>query len=145
MRRIRWDRSYILDQGKIQPNIFGPVYTTEYHTVIVLVPNSPQDFTNRTGWTDISDGHIVATLSGQPSEGQSPAHLLWESTLSIRQIGKATKSEFNPQRISTPDGMTDTQFISSLINAAAAYHNDAQYNLLPIEEEGITATRLHPA
>jgi RHS repeat-associated protein len=126
-----------LGSRQIQPNIFGPVYTTEYHTVIVLVPNSPQDFTNRTGWTDISDGHIVATLSGQPSEGQSPATFFGESTLIYTPNWKSDQIQnLILQRISTPDGMTDTQFISSLINAAAAYHNDAQYNLLPIEEGG---------
>lgn len=109
-----------------------------HHTVIVLMPDDPSSFTNRTGWNALSNGGIISTLSGQPSAGASWATFTGQSKLvytpnwSSDQIQNLTQL----QRIPTPNGMTDTQHINALINAAGNYNNSAQYVLTPVEFGG---------
>ncbi|MDZ4210365.1 MAG: RHS repeat-associated core domain-containing protein, partial [Methylotenera sp.] len=109
-----------------------------YHTVLVLMPNNPQDFANRSGWQTLSNGQIISTLSGQPKDGFSVATLTGQSKLNYTpnfpkdQIQNLTEL----QRISTPKGMTDTQFISGLIQTAGSYQNNVQYNLVPEKQGG---------
>ncbi len=103
------------------------------HTVTVLIPDNPKDFSNRTGWKDLGNGYIISTLSAQPSTGQKLGTALGEGKLIYTpnwpqdQIQNLTEL----QRIPTPAGMTDTQFISGLINSAGQYRNTAPYNLTP--------------
>lgn len=104
-----------------------------HHTVIVLIPNNPGDFSNRTGWKDLGNGYIISTLSGQPKDGATQTTFTGQSKLTYTpnwpqdQIQNLTEL----QRIPTPTGMTDTQHISGLINSAASYRNTARYTLTP--------------
>lgn len=103
------------------------------HTVTVLIPDNPKDFSNRTGWKDLGNGYIISTLSGHPKDGFTAVTLAGQSKLIYTpnhpddQIQNLTQL----QRIPTPKGMTDTQFISGLINSAGQYRNTAPYNLRP--------------
>jgi uncharacterized protein RhaS with RHS repeats len=108
-----------------------------HHTVTVLIPNTPSDFTDRTGWNNYGNNGIVSTLSGQPSAGTSWATFTGQSKLLYTPNWKADQVQnLSLQLVPTPDGMTDTQFISQLINSAASYKNNAQYNLTPAEQGG---------
>ena len=112
-----------------------------HHTVILMIPDNPKDFGNRTGWKDMGNGYISSTLSGQPSEGDQ-----WITAIPSNPDNKLIYTPNHPsdqiqnltelQRIPTPNGMTDTQHISGLIKSAASYKNNAQYNLAPVEEGG---------
>jgi len=99
------------------------------HTAIVLQPDNPGDF-------DFPNN--TSTLGGQPGGS-------WWTSWSI--YGNLQSSPNNPgdspgtachpgplknlTLVPTPPGMTDTQFINSLLNAADSYQNNQPYNPFP--------------
>jgi RHS repeat-associated protein len=99
------------------------------HTAIVLQPDNPADF---------NFSNNTSTLGGQPGGS-------WWTSWSI--FGNLRSSPDNPgdspgtpcqpgplknlTLVPTPPGMTDTQFINSLINAADSYKNNLPYGLFP--------------
>jgi RHS repeat-associated protein len=100
------------------------------HTAIVLVPDNPSDFAN---------SPIPSTLGGQPfgSWSQS-ASIVWgnlQSSPDNPGDSPGTLCKPGPLQnltpVPTPPGMTDTQFINALINAANAYNNDEPYDPFP--------------
>ena len=99
------------------------------HTAIVLQPDNPADFNFRNN---------TSTLGGQPGGS-------WWTSWSI--FGNLRSSPNNPgdspgtacqpgplknlTLVPTPPGMTDTQFIKSLINASNSYQNNQPYDPFP--------------
>ena len=109
-----------------------------YHTAIVLIPNNPEDFSSQPGWTDLGGSSILSTLSAQPSTGFTAGTLFGQgnliSTPNWPNDQFQNLSQYVP--IQTPNGMTDTQFINALINAAGSYNNSAQYFPSTVEQGG---------
>ncbi len=101
---------------------------TSYHLSVVLIPDRPQDFKDRTGWTPGADGKISATLGGQPSSGNLIS--------SPNNPGDRLEKGAFQQDISAPEGMSDTDFVNRLIGAAGSYKDDLKYEIIPGKEGG---------
>lgn len=98
-----------------------------YHLNIVMIPNNPQAFTNPQGWSNLGNGYKIATLGGQPGGSTSLGNLVSSPNDPGDSIFNATFL----QRVETPKGMTDTQFINRLIRAANSYTGNLNYDLIP--------------
>ncbi|MBI3560644.1 MAG: type IV secretion protein Rhs [Gammaproteobacteria bacterium] len=126
------------------------VGSPEYHTVLVLIPDAPQAYSNRTGWSSLSNGYdgpganagvpyVVATLAGEPSidgfdyrVAVGLSNLIYTPNDPRDSMDNLTRYNLVP----TPLNMSDTQFINNLINAAGSYDNSQQYFPLPVEFGG---------
>jgi hypothetical protein len=98
------------------------------HLSLQLQPNSPRDFTDLKGWTAGPGGSLKATLGGQPERPFPPFGNLFSSPNYPDDTSNRTPHRI---RVPTPCGMTDTQFINSLIFAAGSYQNNRPYSLSP--------------
>lgn len=109
--------------GHIAGGVAG-LYTqpTSFHFSIVLRPNNPSDFSNRTGWQNDQYG-MLSTLGGQPSF-LAFGNLLYKPNYEGDHPGRGSTWIEVP----TPRGMTDTEFINRLIQAANCYKNDLPYS-----------------
>jgi RHS repeat-associated protein len=105
----------------------------ENHAAIVLRPDDPSQFSGQPWFT--RTGGQEATLGGQ-AWGTGSNHTWWPTPFG-RLHGVANFPGDNPRNLSNltpvscPTGMNDTQFITSLINAASRYDNNAPYDPLP--------------
>jgi uncharacterized protein RhaS with RHS repeats len=136
--------SYALDNpvGNVDPSGLA-VYVGEHgaffdwvpgnHTAIVLQPDNPADFANNQTF----NGASQATLGGQPGAGVQNGNA--PNLISFPNYpGDNPGTDCHPGRLKnltlvpTPAGMTDTQFIQSLINAAGSYQNNQAYALFPV-------------
>lgn len=123
--------------GHIAATPLGKITSpSSYHLGIVLMPDSPQDFTNRSGWKVASDGKISATLGGQCCKDSSLLDPLGKLQSAPNYAGDSLANGTFSQVVPTPKGMTDTQFISGLINAANSYGNDLNYDATPSKDGG---------
>jgi RHS repeat-associated protein len=121
------DGRRVVISGHIAAAPFGYATSpTSYHLSIVLIPDKPQDFADRTGWVTGANGSISATLGGQPSSGMLEGRL--------NQPGDQLEKGSFQQEVSAPQGMSDTQFINRLIESAGSYKNDLRYEKLPSSE-----------
>ena len=98
------------------------------HTAIVLQPNNPADF---------NFPNNTSTLGGQPG-GKSTSGSMYGNLHSAPNYpGDSPGTECHPGPLNnltivpTPQGMTDTQFINALINAANSYQNNLTYDPIP--------------
>jgi RHS repeat-associated protein len=119
--------------GHIAVSPFGNLTSPpSVHITLVVIPDRPQDFTNKSGWNTLSGDKIFATIGAQPGG---------KAGLDAGPLGNL-KTEFNysgdqpshlgfMQAVPTPKGMTDTEFISKLINSASSYKNDKNYDVFP--------------
>ncbi|MHB1260047.1 RHS repeat domain-containing protein [Thiobacillus sp.] len=90
-----------------------------YHLNIVLIPDDPSKFTNSKGWSNLGNGYKIATLGGQPFGGVNAFNApLGNLRSSPNNAGDSIFNATFLQRIDTPKGMTDTQFINRLIDRA---------------------------
>lgn len=105
------------------------------HTAIVLRPDNPSQFANNPLFS--ATGGQQGTLGGQPDYGSSP---FWDPFGDL--VGKKNYPGDSPGTgpcasnnhlvpVQPPPGMTDSQFINSLINAANSYGNDQPYWVVP--------------
>ena len=97
---------------------------SSYHLSIVMIPNDPKAFSNPKGWTTMANGYKIATEGGQPS-------LLGSLKSSPNNSGDQISNATFLQRVETPKGMTDTQFINNIIAAQSSYKNGLNYDLFP--------------
>jgi RHS repeat-associated protein len=106
------------------------------HTAIVLRPNNPSDFVGN----DLFKGGNQATLSGQPSWVPNANSLYGNLVTSRNYPGDNPGTDCekgklkNLTLVPTPPGMTDTEFINAVIDAANSYQNNLPY--APITSEG---------
>ena len=119
--------------GHVAAGHFGNLTSPpSVHLTLMVIPDRPQDFTNKSGWNTLSTDKIFATIGGQP---------FGKAGLDAGVMGNL-KTEFNfsgdqpphlnfMQAVPTSKGMTDTQFINKLINSASSYKNDKNYDLFP--------------
>lgn len=104
-----------------------------YHLSIVLVPDNPSAFTNRSGWQQLPNGQIMATLGGQPT------YLGLGSLVSMPNYPNDSQNNGAfAVPLDSPCGQTDTQFINNLIRAAASYGNSLPYSF-PQDRSGAWA------
>jgi RHS repeat-associated protein len=102
-----------------------------YHLAIVLKPDNPSDFQNRAIFNAPQNRYndaLVATLGAQPSYHVPP---FGNVVTSWNNSDDGIRNSHFMQRVETPAGMTDTQFIERIIRAANAYRNDAPYDMRP--------------
>jgi len=102
-----------------------------YHLNIVMIPNNPGAFTNPQGWSNLGNGYKIATLGGQPGGQASWTDPLGNLKSSPNNSGDSIFNATFLQRVDTPKGMTDTQFINRLIKSANSYQNKLNYDLKP--------------
>lgn len=113
------------------------------HSAIVLNPDNPSDFSNNPLFG--KSGGQLATLGGQPS-GFGSSFFNPLSNTFMDPFGnlvskpnypgdqpnlKSCSSLNNLVPVQPPPGMSDSQFINSLINAANSYDNSLPYSPLP--------------
>lgn len=109
---------YIGDRPAFIPTDYNPFK----HGAIVLRPDNPEDFKNHPYFKDT--GGREATLGGQYERG--------------KLVSAPNYSDDNPNnlnnltKIPCPKGLTDTEFINKLINAADSYKNDKAYAAFPV-------------
>lgn len=116
-----------------QHTALDPIPTGRNHTAIVLRPDNPADFKNHPLFKD--SGGREATLVGQPSYGKDMSLSKPFGNLEYRPnySGDSPNKLHDLVDIAKPKGMTDTQFINSLIHAAESYKNDKPYVPMPGE------------
>jgi RHS repeat-associated protein len=90
-----------------------------YHLVIVLQPDNPSAFADNPLFIN-----NLATLGGEPT-GKFPN--LGNLAGKPNYDGDKPCKLKNLRRVPTPPGMTDSQFIQALINAANSYQNNLPY------------------
>jgi RHS repeat-associated protein len=106
-----------------------------YHGVIVLRPDNPSDFADNPLF-GVTQGR-EATLGAQAFGGSiSLGRPLGNLHSTPNYPSDAPANLPNLTRIEKPPGMTDTQFIQSLISAANSYQNNAPYNMFPSASGG---------
>jgi hypothetical protein len=103
------------------------------HTAIVLRPDVPSDFSSNI----LFNGSNQATLSAEPQD----SNIIWYGNLishpnnpkdspgSTSGCDQGKLKNLTP--VPTPAGMTDTQFIQSLISANHSYQNNLPYDPVP--------------
>ena len=102
------------------------------HLALIVIPDRPQDFTNRTGWKNLSSDKIMATIGGQPGgKAGLGAGVLGNLKTAFNFPGDQLPHINFMQAVPTPKGLTDTQFINNLINSASSYKNDKNYDIFP--------------
>ncbi|MGD1089511.1 MAG: RHS repeat-associated core domain-containing protein [Verrucomicrobiota bacterium] len=108
------------------------------HSAIVLQPDNPSQFANNPLFS-ATDGQ-QATLGGQPGGpgGQflDPFGNLQSKPNYPGDNPANGKCPNNLVPVQPPPGMSDSQFINSLINAADSYGNDEPYDLTPADGGG---------
>jgi hypothetical protein len=106
------------------------------HTAIVLAPDDPAVFASFAVFQ--STNGQLATLGGQPSGYDGGLFSFPFGTLvsEANYPGDAPNTHNNLTLVPTPAGMTDTQFITTLLGEFAAYGNNLPYSPLPNEEDG---------
>ena len=92
------------------------------HTVIVLIPDNTNDFTNNPIFA-LTNGAFQATLEGQMYI--NGVNLFGMTNYSTPPVG--TTSLFP---VSRPPDMTDTQLINNLLGSASSYNNNLLYGIL---------------
>ncbi len=116
--------------GNIQP-FSTPMQILLNHTAIVLRPENQADFKNHPLFSHSCGKE--ATIGGQPFGGsvsldRAPlGNLHYAPNFS----GDAPNGLKDLTQVVRPSGMTDTQFINSLIKSAEAYQNNATYAPIP--------------
>jgi RHS repeat-associated protein len=88
-------------------------YPASYHTALYLDPDDKCK----------CPGNWPITVGGQPRDGKL--------VTSVNLPGDAPSNASFQQVVPTPPGMSDCQFIMSIIAAALAYNNDTNYSLPP--------------
>ncbi len=122
------DGRRVLISGHVAAGGFGYLTgTPSYHLSIVLIPDRPQDFKDRTGWTAGADGTLSATLGGQPT-------ITGILASSPNNAGDRLENGTFQQDVPPPQGMSDTEFINRLINSAGSYKNNLRYELFPKQD-----------
>ncbi len=97
------------------------------HAAIVLRPDNPQDFINHPLFS--STNGREATLGGQAfGEGFG---LFGRLTSALNYQGDAASNLNDLTQVCRPEGISDTEFINNLINAASSYNNRALYDPFP--------------
>lgn len=107
----------------------GRSYVPFQHTAIVLRPNNPADF---------NFPNNTSTLGGQPFGASATSWSIYgklHSSPNNPGDSPGTACQPGPLKnltlVPTPQGMTDTQFINALINAANSYQNNQTYDPFP--------------
>ena len=102
--------------------------TLPNHAAIVLMPDNPQDFRNN----PLFNNDFIATIGGQPNGGGFDMNPFGTLQTSFNNPGDQPQNLTDLTLVPTPPGMTDTQFINNLLNAANSYGNDEQYGPFPV-------------
>jgi RHS repeat-associated protein len=102
-----------------------------YHLYLILIPDNPQDFTNRAGWINDPHGYMYATIGGQKGGNSNWYNYLGNLQSAFNYESDSLVNATFSQILKTPKGMTDTQFINNLYNAAASYKNNVNYDVFP--------------
>ncbi len=133
------DGNAVFIGGHIAADPIGKITSPKsVHLTIILVPDRPSDFVNKTGWAVLpASGRQFATLGGQ---------LGGKAGILAGPLGNLQSASNYPgdhplkttflQRVETPAGKTDTGFINDLINASSSYKNDLNYDLFPESYSG---------
>jgi hypothetical protein len=100
------------------------------HAAIVLVPDNPSDFANMQIF-QTTNGEL-ATLGGQPSGYDGGPDQFGMLVGIANYPGDAPCKLHNITRVQTPAGMTDTQFIMTLLSEFAGYGNNLAYDPFPL-------------
>jgi RHS repeat-associated protein len=98
------------------------------HLVIVLRPDNPADFVNHPLF--LNSAGREATLSAHTGPGCRPDVFGCLAGTPNYPGDRPSRLE-DLVRVCPPDGMTDTEFINALINAAGAYPNELPYAPFP--------------
>jgi uncharacterized protein RhaS with RHS repeats len=98
------------------------------HVAIVLRPDNPSDFANHPLFKG-SCGQ-EATIGGQ-AFGEGRMGLFGALKTEFNYPGDNASKLSDLTLVATPKGMTDTQFIISIIKAANRYDNKSSYSPLP--------------
>jgi RHS repeat-associated protein len=122
-----------------------------YHRAIILAPNNPQDFANdplfkQTHYSDLSGKPMldskrdpamvgrVATLGGEPNGKNFNKNPIFGNLIGVDNFsGDAPDQLEHWTLVKTPKGMTDTEFIRRLIDAAHRYKNNKEYWPVPVQ------------
>lgn len=94
------------------------------HLSLVLIPDNPEDFKGQKGWQSWDDERVVSMIGGQPRLGNNLLNLVSIPNNPDDGLGDSTYV----QRVPTPAGQTDTQFISNLRAADQSYNNNLGYS-----------------
>ena len=98
---------------------------TSYHLAIGMVPDRPGDFNTMlgafNGWNGTKTGGIYGTVGGQPSGGKLV------TAFNFPGDNKSHSDFF--QIVLPPNGVSDTDFIKSIISAAKCYDNQTDYTI----------------
>jgi RHS repeat-associated protein len=101
------------------------------HAAILLAPNTPADFVDRRGWSSASEGSgITATLGAQPGSPNGQG-LLGNLQAAPNFPGDSLENAVGAVTLRPPKGLSDTDWINALINAAGTYKNDVRYGFSP--------------
>jgi len=105
-------------------SVLGGVW---YHEVIVLVPDNPNNFLHNPLFTQTQGA--MATVAGEPSYSLDvhPGNLRSD-------FNNYTDNPYNLQNLTVvnpPFGMSDSQFINAIADAAFSYRNDLPYQGVP--------------
>lgn len=98
------------------------------HLAIVLAPDNPKDFANSPLFQSTSGAE--ATLGAQPF-GTGSDDVYGSLVSKPNYSGDAPCHLNHLTLVATPEGMTDTSFINSLLAAANRYDNNLDYVPLP--------------
>lgn len=102
-----------------------------YHLYLILIPDNPKDFSNKTNWLNDPHGYMIQTLGGQKGGNAKWYNYFGNLQSAFNYKDDSIANAAFLQVVETPKGMTDTQFISNLSNAAASYTNNLNYDLFP--------------
>jgi len=111
------------------PAFVNNEYNPFNHAAIVLAPDNPADFANN----PIFNKTNTATLGAQGFGPGFNSFFAWFGGLK----GEINYQDDCPSKlndlteVSTPKGMSDTEFIKALLKAAALYKNNAIYDPIP--------------
>jgi len=128
---------YIDPDGKDAFIVYHPALditgNPAFHTAILLVPNKPSDFADRLGWNvSLTSDRISATLGAQAWGGSVSSDNPFGTLRNAPNYGgDAEEKATGRVRLEPPNGVSDTEWINSLIKAANSYGGDARYSLGP--------------
>jgi len=100
-----------------------------FHLSLFIKPDKPKDFANEKGMLPLIDDEVFTVLGGQPFGGSKVTNPLG-NLRGVRNNPEDLNPEFM-QKVETPQGMSDTDFIKNILKAAGRYKGNLNYDIIP--------------